>query len=58
MEKKKLTKRQEQAIETKNRIYTTAIELMDKRGFENITIADISGQEIIHISNLSLEVEI
>ena len=40
--KKKLTKRQEKAIETKNRIYTAAIDLMDRKGFEKITIADIS----------------
>ena len=40
--KKTLTKRQEKAIETKNRIYAAAIELMDRKGFEKITIADIS----------------
>jgi AcrR family transcriptional regulator len=39
---KPLTKRQEQALETKNRIYNAAIELMDREGFDNITIADIS----------------
>ncbi|MBN1814896.1 MAG: TetR/AcrR family transcriptional regulator [Anaerolineae bacterium] len=37
-----MTKRQEQALETKNRIYNAAIDLMDRKGFENITIADIS----------------
>jgi len=42
MAKRTSTKRQEQARETKNRIYTSAIELMEKEGFENITIADIS----------------
>jgi AcrR family transcriptional regulator len=42
MADKPLTKRQEQALETKNRIYTAAIELMDREGFENITIAEIS----------------
>jgi TetR/AcrR family fatty acid metabolism transcriptional regulator len=42
MKKKSKTKRQEQAIETKNRIYTAAIDLMDQKGFENLTIADIS----------------
>ena len=40
--KKTLTKRQEKAVVTKNRIYTAAIELMDRKGFERITIADIS----------------
>jgi AcrR family transcriptional regulator len=42
MAKKSMTKRQEQALETKNRIYTAAIDLMDREGFESITIADIS----------------
>jgi TetR/AcrR family fatty acid metabolism transcriptional regulator len=40
--RKALTKRQEKAVITRNRIYTAAIELMDRRGFERITIADIS----------------
>ena len=39
---KKPTRRQEKALETKNRIYTAAINLMDRKGFENITITDIS----------------
>ncbi|MBA7581004.1 Fatty acid metabolism regulator protein [subsurface metagenome] len=42
MAKKPLTKRQEKAIETKNRIYNAAINLMDRKGFEKITITDIS----------------
>jgi AcrR family transcriptional regulator len=42
MAKKAPTKRQEKAVETKNRIYAGAIELMDRKGFERITIADIS----------------
>jgi len=42
MAKKTITKRQEQALETKNRIYTSAISLMERKGFENITISDIS----------------
>lgn len=42
MRKKPLTKRRERAIETKARIYNAAIDLMDRRGFEKITIADIS----------------
>lgn len=37
-----MTKRQQQAIATKNTIYNAAIELMDADGFDNITIADIS----------------
>ena len=42
MAKRTNTKRQEQAQETRNRIYSSAIELMERKGFENITIADIS----------------
>jgi len=42
MTKQTNTKRQEQARETKNRIYASAIELMELEGFDNITIADIS----------------
>ncbi len=38
----KLTKRKLQAIETKNRIYETGVELMELKGFENITIEEIS----------------
>jgi TetR/AcrR family fatty acid metabolism transcriptional regulator len=42
MAKKAATSRQAQAIETENRIYAAAIELMDRKGFERLTIADIS----------------
>jgi AcrR family transcriptional regulator len=42
MRNRSITKRQEQALETKERIYSAAIDLMDREGFENITIADIS----------------
>jgi TetR/AcrR family fatty acid metabolism transcriptional regulator len=42
MTKRTNTMRQEQAQETKNRIYNSAIELMERDGFENMTIADIS----------------
>ena len=42
MTNKTITKRHEQALETKDRIYSAAIDLMDREGFENITIADIS----------------
>ena len=38
----KLTKRKLQAIETKNRIYETGVELMELKGFDNITIDEIS----------------
>jgi TetR/AcrR family fatty acid metabolism transcriptional regulator len=42
MAKKKLTKRQVQANETKNKIYKIAVDLMEKKGFNNITIEEIS----------------
>lgn len=42
MAKKPLTKRQVKAVETKNRIYNAAIDLMDRKGFEKLTIVDIS----------------
>lgn len=41
MEQEKLNNRQLQAINTKNKIYKIAIELMDKKGYENIKIEDI-----------------
>lgn len=37
----KLTKRQIQAINTKNKIYKIALNLMTKKGYDNITIEDI-----------------
>lgn len=39
---RQVTKRQEQALETKTRLYNAAIALMERKGFENITIAEIS----------------
>ena len=42
MAKKVATSRQARAIETANRIYAAAIELMDRKGFERLTIAEIS----------------
>ena len=42
MQKEKLTKRQVQANKTKNKIYKVAVDLMEKHGFNNITIEDIS----------------
>ena len=38
----RLTKRQQQAIDTKNTIYTTALRLMEIEGFEQITIERIA----------------
>ncbi|MEI6101393.1 MAG: TetR/AcrR family transcriptional regulator [Eubacteriales bacterium] len=42
MAKKKMTLRQAQAIKTKKKIFDAAIFLMDKNGFEETTIDDIS----------------
>lgn len=42
MQKKKLTSRQLQAEETRNKIFDTAHNLMIKKGFSSITIEDIS----------------
>ena len=42
MENQTNTTRKEQAEETRNRIYTAAIELMEEKGFGNFTIEDIS----------------
>lgn len=42
MKEPRMTKRRAQAIATRNRIYAAAVELMDKSGFESITIEDIS----------------
>lgn len=39
--KKKLTKRQIQAQNTHDKIYNIAIELIESKGFENITVAEI-----------------
>jgi TetR/AcrR family transcriptional regulator, fatty acid metabolism regulator protein len=42
MEKKKLTSRDKQAQETKKRIYDIAIQLILKKGFDNVTLEEIS----------------
>jgi len=42
LQTKKMTSRQSQAIKTRNKIYNTAFDLMKKKGFDNITIEDIS----------------
>jgi len=42
MENRTNTSRKEQAEETRHRIYTSAIELMEENGFGNFTIEDIS----------------
>lgn len=42
LQTRKLTSRQAQAIKTKNKIYHTAYDMMKRKGFDNITIEDIS----------------
>ncbi len=42
MAQQKKTKRKIQAEETKRKIYQSAIEMIEKKGFENITIQDIN----------------
>ena len=42
MDSKKITSRQAQAIKTRNKIYKIAFDLMKQKGFDNITIEDIS----------------
>ncbi len=42
MDNQRVTSRKEQAEETRNRIYASATELMEQKGFGNFTIADIS----------------
>jgi AcrR family transcriptional regulator len=44
MKEKKLTMRQQQAIKTKNKISKVAVELMNKNGFNNTTIEEISSK--------------
>jgi AcrR family transcriptional regulator len=39
---KRITSRQAQAIKTRNKILKTTIDLMQKKGFDNITIETIS----------------
>lgn len=47
----KLTKRKLQAIETKNKIYETSIEMMKSEGFDNITMAKISKKAGVSIGS-------
>ena len=45
----KLTKRALQAIETRNRIYQSAVSLMESNGFDNITIEHISKEAAVSV---------
>jgi AcrR family transcriptional regulator len=46
---KKMTKRQAQAIETRTKIYNVAIDLMVKKGYDNITVEEISAKAGVSI---------
>lgn len=49
--KKKLTKRQIQAKNTRQKIYNISIDLMKKKGFNNITIAEICSAANVSIGS-------
>lgn len=51
MKKKELTNRQKQAIKTRNKIYNTAILLMEKNGFENVTVEDICSKAGVSVGS-------
>ena len=54
MGKKARTSRQIQAAETKNRIYQAAIELLASKGFENMTISEISRRAEVSVGTFYL----
>jgi AcrR family transcriptional regulator len=52
--KQKLTKRQTQAQKTKSTIYKAAMQLMDKKGFSNTTIEEISKKAKVSVGTFYL----
>jgi AcrR family transcriptional regulator len=52
--KPKLTKRQAQAQKTKRKIYKVATQLMDKKGFNNTTIEEISKKAKVSVGTFYL----
>ncbi|MEJ2641594.1 MAG: TetR/AcrR family transcriptional regulator [Desulfosarcinaceae bacterium] len=54
MPKPKLTKRQAQARKTKSNIYKVATQLMDKKGFNNTTIEEISKKAKVSVGTFYL----
>jgi len=54
MGKKVRTNRQIQAAETKDRIYQAAIELLESKGFENMTISEISRKAEVSVGTFYL----
>ncbi len=49
MSSKELTSRQKQAIETKSKIFNTGVKLIEKYGFDNITMEKISKESNVSI---------
>src|SRR6056297_181189 len=49
MSNNKLTSRQKQAIKTKNKIFNTGVKLIEKYGFDNITMEKISKESSVSI---------
>lgn len=49
---KSQTKRAQQALETKQRIFQTAISLFEKHGVENVTMQDIAGESGCSIGSI------
>lgn len=49
MQERKLTKRQEKAIETKRTIYRVALELIKEKNFESISIEEISKKASVSV---------
>lgn len=54
MAKQKLTKRQTQANKTRNKLYKASMELMEKKGFNNTTIEEISKKAGVSIGTFYL----
>lgn len=49
---KPLTKRQQRSLETREKIYNTAIELIKNHGYENVTINDICEKAKVSVGSL------
>lgn len=51
MAEKKMTKRNAQAIETRAKIFDAAVELMNKKGYDSITIEEISDKAGVSVGS-------
>jgi AcrR family transcriptional regulator len=54
MEKQKLTKRQTQANKTKNKIHKVSMDLMEKKGYNNTTVEEISKKAGVSVGTFYL----